>query len=158
MLFVGPRAQEILAPDLLRDDNEACFSPVDSERKRLEERHATGKTPLGYGNRPGTNRKRHPNRKPRESYDSGSYRRAVQLACDKAFPPPDGMIVGQVEQWQSKYHWSPNQLRHTFGTNVRRQEGLEVARLLLGHADASTTAIYAEMDRNKAIEAAKRVG
>ena len=41
---------------------------------------------------------------------------------------------------------------------MRRTEGIEAARLLLGHSDAATTTIYAEADRQKAIDTARKIG
>jgi integrase len=158
VLYVGPRAQEVLSPYLLRPEDQCCFSPTDSERKRLEARHEARITPEKYGNRPGTNRKRKPKRKPQDWYSQSSYRRAVHRACDKAFPAPESLSDEQLTQWQRDHRWSPNQLRHTFGTNVRRTEGIEAARLLLGHSNAAVTTIYAEADKTKAIEAARRIG
>lgn len=53
-------------------------------------------------------------------------------------------------------HWSPNQLRHTAGTEVRRDVGLDAAQALLGHSSVRTTEIYAANDLDVAIEALKR--
>ncbi len=39
VICIGPRAQDILRPHLLRSDDSYCFSPVDSERKRRTEMH-----------------------------------------------------------------------------------------------------------------------
>jgi integrase len=50
------------------------------------------------------------------------------------------------------------QLRHTAGTRFRAEFGLETARVLLGHASAATSEIYAEADRAKAAAAAAVVG
>lgn len=41
---------------------------------------------------------------------------------------------------------------------MRKAFGIEVARILLGHKTAFTTEIYAEVDRDKALDAARRVG
>jgi len=82
---IGPQSQEVLRPYLLRDSQAYCFAPVDGERKRRREQHAQRKTPISYGNRPGTNRKRKPNCTGGESYKEGSYHRA----CDEAFPAPE---------------------------------------------------------------------
>jgi len=54
--------------------------------------------------------------------------------------------------------WTPNQLRHTRGTEVRREYGLEAAQSVLGHASADTTQIYAERDQRLAIEVARKTG
>lgn len=47
--------------------------------------------------------------------------------------------------------WWPNQIRHAAATRLRREVGLEAARVVLGHTSASTTEIYAETDRESAI-------
>lgn len=54
--------------------------------------------------------------------------------------------------------WSPNQLRHTFATEIRASHGLEAAQVILGHSRADTTQIYAERDLAKAREVIARVG
>ena len=54
--------------------------------------------------------------------------------------------------------WSPNQLRHAVGTEVRAEFGAEHAQAILGHSNLSTTEIYAERSEARAIEAARRLG
>src|SRR5262249_17946921 len=54
IVYMGPRAQSILLPYLLRDAEAFCFSPADSEAKRLAERHNARKIPPSCGNRPGS--------------------------------------------------------------------------------------------------------
>lgn len=54
--------------------------------------------------------------------------------------------------------WSPNQLRHSFATRVRAASGLEAAQVLLGHAKADTTEIYAAVNSRAARELAERMG
>lgn len=68
VIFIGPTAQAILAPYLLREADAYCFSPIDAEKSRLAERHAKRKTPAGYGNRIGTNRKSKPKRTAGDCY------------------------------------------------------------------------------------------
>ena len=46
--------------------------------------------------------------------------------------------------------WSPNRLRHSMATEVRRNYGLEAVQVVLGHATANVTQIYAERDLNLA--------
>ena len=55
-------------------------------------------------------------------------------------------------------HWHPNQLRHTFATEVRRTHGLEVALAALGHSKADMTQIYAERDAALAAKVAAEIG
>lgn len=54
--------------------------------------------------------------------------------------------------------WTPNQLRHTAGTDVRQKYGLEGAQVHLGHSQANVTEVYAERDLTKAIKIAREIG
>lgn len=178
-VFIGPQAQGILLRYLARDAAMYCFRPVDSEAKRRAEQHAARKTPLGYGNRPGRNRKRRPKRAPSECYTTDTYRRAIERACDRramiaAAPYPFAPLKGEsVSRWYKrltgvskeiltehlkKFRWSPNRLRHAAATEIRRKFGLEAAQILLGHAKADTTQIYAERDLAKGVEIARKIG
>jgi integrase len=143
VIAIGPRAQEVLAPYLAnRDSEDFCFSPAESEARRRLEAAARRKTPLSCGNRPGTNRAANPCRKAKHRYTTDSYRRAIHRACAKL----------KVEKW------SPNRLRHTASTEIRRRFGIEAARAVDGHSAPSTTAIYAELDFNKAVEVMRALG
>ena len=64
----------------------------------------------------------------------------------------------ELHQWQSDHHWSPNRLRHTAATEIRSKFGLEAAQVILGHAQANVTQVYAERDIAKGVEVAKRIG
>jgi integrase len=55
-------------------------------------------------------------------------------------------------------HFCPLQLRHTAGTMLRAEAGIEAAQMVLGHTDPGTTMIYAEADVAKARDAAERFG
>ena len=83
-IFIGPKAQIILLPYLLRDAEEFCFRPAESERKRRQTRHEARTTPLNCGNRPGTTSRRTvcPTG---TRYTNDSYRRAIARACEGAF-------------------------------------------------------------------------
>lgn len=158
-IYVGKEAQEILLPYLLRSKDVYCFSPKDSEKARRNALHETRITPLSCGNRPGTNRKRKPLRTAGYCYTTVSYGRAIQRACDKAFPPPESIKKKDaIKAWQTEHRWSPNQLRHTFATTTSRDHGLEVVSILLGHAKMDTTQIYAQADKAKAIEVTRLMG
>jgi len=54
--------------------------------------------------------------------------------------------------------WHPHQLRHACGTRVRREAGLESARVVLGHADLRMAEHYAELDKARALEIASMLG
>jgi integrase len=142
VVFLGAKARAILLPYLGRERKAYCFCPAEAERQRREVMHASRKTPLGYGNRPGTNRKPRPAVSAGECYTTDSYRRAIHRACDKA----------EVERW------SPNRLRHTAATEVRAKFGLEAAQIVLGHSAADVTQIYTERDLAKGAEVARQIG
>lgn len=142
VIYIGPRAQRLLAPFLDRPATDFAFSPDEGERERRQARHEARVTPLQYGNRPGTNRKASPRRRPQDRYHTSSYRRAIYRACDAADVP----------------QWSPNQLRHNFATWIRAKHGVDVAATLLGHSKVETTQIYAEQNHAKAREIVRMVG
>jgi integrase len=141
-IFLGPIAQRILLPYLLRPQDAYCFSPQESDRKRRQRLHENRKTPISCGNRPNSNRKVYPRRAPGEKYDRNSYGRAIRRAAQKAGVP----------------EWSPHRLRHSFATEVRKRFGLEAVQVTLGHARASTSEIYAERDQLLAARVAGEVG
>jgi integrase len=158
VITIGLRAQEIIRPFLDRDDEAFCFSPCDSEVQRRAKQHAARKTSLKQGHRPGTNRKEAPKRRPKERYTNDSYRRAIHRACDAAFPPPKEMPETEVKKWQSEHRWSPNQLRHSAATEIRKRFGLEAASVILGHSNPSVTLTYAERDLQQAAEIMREIG
>ena len=157
IIYIGPKAQAILCPYLLRAADSFCFSPAETVRQHVAARHAGRKTPLKYGNRPGTNRKRRPKRKPAECYTRDSYRRAITRGVAKANKviTEAGGDGGEPELVPA---WSPNQLRHSAATEIRKLFGLEAAQVTLGHASADVTQVYAERDARLGIEVAKRIG
>lgn len=55
-------------------------------------------------------------------------------------------------------HWHPHQLRHSAGTRIRKDHGLEGSRVVLGHTGAATTELYAEIDIEKALRIALMSG
>jgi len=113
---------------------------------------------MSCGNRPGSNRKAKPKRTVGDQYTTGSYRRAIHRACDLAFPPDTQLEAEAVKRWQKEHRWSPNQLRHSAGTEIRKRFGLEAAQVVLGHAKADVTQVYAERDEQKAKDIARKIG
>lgn len=157
-IFLGTRVQEIIRPFLTRSVDSYLFSPQDSEEERRERNRQERVTPLSCGNRYGTNRKANPRVTPSERYNARSYRRAIYYACKRAFPPPPGTTGDDLKAWQREHSWSPNQLRHGYATQIRRDHGLEAAQVLLGHAQADVTQVYAERDESKAMDVVRRIG
>lgn len=140
IIAIGPQAQELLQPYLLRAADSYCFSPKESERRRHQKRADERTTPLRKRD---LHRKRSPGRPGvADCYSSDTYRHAIQRACKR---------LG-IEKW------SPNQLRHTAATEIRKQFGLEAAQVVCGHQTADVTQVYAERDLDLAIQVAKAVG
>ena len=158
VIFVGPQAQEILGPYLLRDAEAYCFVPAESERKRRELQHAARKTPQCCGNVPGSNRVRRRKRRPACRYDNCSYAHAVRTACDAADRKAHEEQPDAKPEERFVPRWSPNQLRHSVATAVRKQFGLEAVQVVLGHATADVTQIYAERDLTLAAHVMKKIG
>ena len=160
VVFIGPRAQTVLRPVLSLDLRAFIFSPERSVQEHLERRHEARETPAWQGNEPGTNRTRHPKRSPGERFTTDSYRQAIEYACAKAWPVPDAIVdkPEAVKQWLREHGWAPNQLRHTFATNARREHGIEAVKILLGHSDLSTSEIYAERDSTVAKAVMQKIG
>jgi integrase len=187
IIYLGPKAQEIIHPFLKSDLQAHLFSPADAEAERREKLHETRKTPLNAGNGIGTNRSRRPQKKPADHYTIDSYRRAIADACDAAFPPPGHLARQKVQgrrgekdrrwetraewrqrlgaekwselrRWQNDHRWHPHQLRHSAATRLRKQYGLEAARVVLGQKSDGVAEIYAEVDLSKAEKIMGEVG
>lgn len=169
VIYLGPKAQAMLRPFMAdRPIDAYLFSPKDAEAERLAQRHDERRTPITVGNRPGSNRRRRPRRRPGDFYTTSTYRRAIQRACDQAFPHPDlaelpaSKLTPEqrhtLAAWRSDHRWHPHQLRHNAATELRREFGIETARIILGHKSAGMTEIYAEIDRAKAIDVMGRIG
>jgi len=161
-IYLGPKAQDIVRPYLKADLAAHLFSPNDSERVRLQERHAARVTPLSCGNKPGSSRARKRRRPPGQRYLVTSYARAIARACELADQTAreqaasEGRAVAAGERIIP--HWHPHQLRHNAATRLRREFGIEAARVVLGHTSAAVTEVYAEIDHAKAREVMARVG
>jgi integrase len=74
---------------------------------------------------------------------------AIRLPTDKR---------AELEAWQSEHRWHPNQMRHTAATAIRRRYGAEAAQAVLGHAELSTTEIYAEKNMEAARQIMREIG
>jgi len=139
IIFLGPRAQEIVWSFLRSDVQAYLFRPADAvrdlHRRRAQTAHVRRRVDQ-------SRRKSQPRKKPGEHYTSASYCYAIHKACERA-----GLAV-----------WGPNRLRHNAATFLRKEFGLEAARVILGHTGAAVTEIYAEIDRRRAAEIMGVVG
>ena len=156
-ILVGPQAQEVLKPNMTsRSPHAFIFSPAESAAWHREQRAAkpsTRKTKIYPSERKRVERdkrerkRRKPKQQPGDRYTEPSYYRAIVYALERA--KKAGVKIP---------HWFPNQLRHTHGTAVRKQFGIEEASILLGHRNIRTTEIYAERDLSLGKKVARRTG
>lgn len=142
MIAIGPQGQAILKPYLQRHAESYCFSAAESEERRRLKAQKNRKTPLSCGNTRESNRVVDPKRTFSDYYSVSSYRHAIQRVCRR---------IG-IEKW------SPNQLRHSAATEIRKKFGLEAAQVVCGHQSADVTQIYAERDLELAVRVAQEVG
>ncbi len=134
LVYLGPRAQAIITPYLLRPAEAYLFSPKDAVRQSRDRLRKPG-------NR-SKKRRPSPKRIPGDRYTRRSYYSAILRACKKA-----GIEV-----------WGPNRLRHSTATYLRKRFGIEAARVVLGHRSSTVTEVYAELDRTKAADIMAEVG
>jgi integrase len=141
VVLLGPRAREVLRPWLRPDATQYLFSPKEAMAEFREGQRRRRKTPL-YPSQRDRPRKKNPKRVLGERYSTKTYHHAIGYACDRAGVP----------------RWHPNQLRHNAATRLRKLHGIEVARIILGHADLATTEVYAEADVTKALDVMSEFG
>jgi integrase len=180
IIAIGPQAQEALRPFLRADMQGYLFSPALAMEERHQARKEARQTPM-TPSQARRRRKRRPKRAPGDRYTTQSYSRAVRDACPEAFPlpaelapriSPEGKRESArawrerltaeekeaVRQWRREHTWHVHQLRHTAATKLRREFGLDVARCALGHRTPAVTAMYAEADAAKAMDAMAKIG
>jgi len=178
LILLGPHAQAILQPWLRPAEPERyLFSPTEAREWWLAN-HRRGK-----GKRP---RKTRPKLTAGDRYEKDSYRHAITKGCEKALGMPPGLrkiareltaaqkrlpadqqeqalahrkeLLAEAREWRRMNCWHPHQLRHNAATRIRAAYGVEVARIILGHAHVATTEIYAEADLVKAARAMADAG
>ena len=147
---VGRHRDAILLRDVARpvvmvagcvvDPEAPLFSPAGSRDEWAREARAKRRSKVPPSQQ--TRRKENPERAPRAWYDASAYGHAVTRAAGRACVP----------------HWHPNQLRHTLATEIRRLYGVEGAQVVLGHARADVTQVYAERNFALAARIAREVG
>jgi integrase len=160
IVFIGPRGLEILRPFLDRDPESPCFSPAEAVAQHRQQRSDARQTPRyrSHMARNEAKRKTAKRREPGTMFTPASYRRAVQRACERAFPCPAGATATQRREWRDRHDWAPNRLRHSFATTARAAAGLDAVAAALGHADIETTKIYAEKNADAARALLLKIG
>lgn len=141
VIFIGPKGQELLRPWLRTELEAHIFAPYESEEARAKHRRECRQSPM-TPSQTKRRRKRNRSRAWGRCYTSQSYSRAIRRACEKAGIPA----------------WSPNRLRHLRATQIRREYGLELAKVVLGHSMIETSQIYAERDQAAAAALMEKVG
>ena len=114
VVCIGPKAREILLRH--REGGDVPFSPARSMVEYIEAHAQQSAHPLSEAEKE-RRRAFHTPRTFGEKWRRDDYAATVAKACAKAGIP----------------RWSPNQLRHTFATEVRRNYGLEACKAVLGH-------------------------
>ena len=141
LIYLGPKAQELLRPYLDRVPQAFCFSPAEAtkaHRAKLRRNRQSPLTPSQRARKPKTDAKRTAGNR----YTKDSYRKAIERAAKRA-----GVA-----------RWSPNQLRHAKATEIRAKYGIEAAQVVLGHSDAVVTGVYAERDAALAVSVMQAIG
>ena len=167
-VFIGPKAQIVIREFLTTDLQAYLFRPAEGRGEYLSQFDDPEQdTQAG------------------ERYSGISYLVAIRRACERAFGMPDELrkippanqskklktpdarkaflskrkrLLRAAAEWRRAHVWSPNQLRHSAATIIRREAGLEVARCVLGHSSAVTSEIYAEADHHRARQIMAQVG
>lgn len=172
-VYIGPKARVVLSLWLKDDPDAYLFSPKESESERNAERSRGRVVPLypSHAKRNAAKGKGRPGRRPKGAcYTVHSYRRSITYACRKANalavaaavenaresdPNAD---VSAIETRVFVPAWSPNRLRHNAATQITREKGIEMARLVCGHKHGFTTEIYAERDRESVLAVVEELG
>jgi integrase len=138
IVFLGPQAQAVLLPWLLRGPESYCFSPSEWVAKQRRDRRTREKASPSRGRRG-----RKPKVQAHDYYSTRTYHRAITLACQK----------------HDIAHWAPNQLRHAAATKIRAQfGGLEPVQAVLGHSHMNVSEVYAEKNLSLAEEIMRKIG
>ncbi len=155
-IAIGPQAQTIIREFLTTDLQAYLFSPKQAmlewrQRLRLHRKSRVQPSQLDRS-------KRKPQKQPGDHYTPNTFRNAVHRGCAKADKlahrqqpgiPADQIIVPE---------WNPNQLRHTRATELRREFGLDAARVILGHRSLAIVETYAEVDAAAAEKIMLKIG
>ncbi len=166
VVYLGPAAQRLLKPLLKSDLDAYIFTPADALAELALVKRSRRKTPVQPSQV--LRQRRAKGRRLRSGYTTTTYARAISYACDRAFPHPELSRIRasrlnddqlkELDAWQKAHRWSPNRLRHSAATQLRKEFGIEAARVVLGHSSAGVTEIYAEQDLARAAEIMGRVG
>ncbi|QDT55500.1 site-specific tyrosine recombinase XerC [Caulifigura coniformis] len=109
------------------------------------------------------------------AFTTAAYRRAITRGCEFAFGMPKELrprgkalkeltaeqredVKRRAEAWREEHTWHPNQLRHSFATELRKSETLDVVAATLGHSRIATSELYAELNLAAATAVVAKIG
>ncbi len=151
VIYIGPRAQAVLA-DWLRADSEAfLFQPREASAAVHEAAQAASRSDVDRA-------RAARNKRAADARKRGSKARNSRLPGDRYTPGRLGHAVGRACRRADIGHWHPHQLRHAAATELRREIGIEAARVVLGHRSPGMAELYAEADREAAAAHMARLG
>ena len=157
-IYLGPKGKEIVRPFLKANLTAYIFSPTDAETDRKTKAYPCE---MRSREKRRATRQRKSRRVLGDKYDPISYYRAVThgiAAANKARLAEAKAKGIDADNVDLVPHWFPHQLRHNAATNLRREHGIEVARIILGHRSPAITEVYAEVDHTRAIDLMGRIG
>ncbi len=170
-VYLGPKAQAILKPFLKTNLQAYLFNPTEAEADRNGRRFGVvspdRKTKVypseirSREKRRAARQRRGTIRKVTDRYSAITYYQAVTYGIEAANRArlAEAKTKGiDPEQVDLVPHWHPHQLRHNAATNLRREHGIEVARIILGHRSPAITEVYAEVDQTRAVDVMAVVG
>lgn len=163
-IAIGPQAQQVVRPFLKLNTQSYLFSPAEAtaERRADQRRNRKSKVQPSQVSR----HKPNPKKVPGERYSVSSYGHAIRRGVDAANnanscePCQKLKPEERCEACRAAAipYWHPHQLRHQRATEIRRRYGLEEAQVILGHARADVTQVYAERDLGLAVRVAAEIG
>ena len=147
LVMVGTRAQTVLREFITPDLKAYVFCPEGSAGARPYERTAYRNAivrgcEVAYG----------------MPQDLRSFGKALKNVSKEDRPAARIRLRRQAREWRRQHCWSPNALRHSFGTAARRALGIEAARTALGHSTLTASQIYCERNMEAAREVAVAIG
>jgi len=153
-LFFGAEARRILEPLLLRPADAPLFSPVDGAADTNRRRRENRETPLwpSHERRYAREKAARPRQTFSDAYDARALHKALKRAIARCNRDREHKGLDPIEPWFTY------QLRHSAGTRIRKEHGIEAARAVLGHTSAAMTEVYAEIDRAHAAQIAELTG
>jgi integrase len=163
-IALGPKAQAVVKEFLTLDTQAYLFSPARAREERYCAMRENRKTPVQPSQK--CRKLRKARRVPGARYSSMAVGHAIRFAidrantarsCDACKPLPPGERCTECQAKAIPY-WHPHQLRHAKATEIRREYGLDVARVVLGHRSPQITELYAEIDTAKAAAVMEKLG